>query len=82
MIVIQPYVANDTGAIAEQLEVWTSNPTDVSIDAVWVLSDSEGQYVNDGRMQLAGDDFAAWQLDIKYAEQYVIKTKGITVITS
>lgn len=79
MIQIQPHTETDGQLQATQLEVSTENFTDVSVDIVWKLYDANGGYVNDGRYQLGGDDYAAYQADNNYAERYVMAQKSIAV---
>jgi hypothetical protein len=80
MIQIQPYKATDKDILATQLEIHTENLTELTVDAVWFLYDDAGQYVNDGRMQLAEDDFIAYLSDNEYAIDYIINQKGIIKI--
>jgi hypothetical protein len=80
MIQIQPYKATDKDILATQLEIHTENLIELTVDAVWFLYDDAGQYVNDGRMQLAGDDFIAYLSDNEYAIDYIINQKGIIKI--
>lgn len=80
MIQIQPFVTTNENLIATQLEVSKGDINDVSVDAAWRLYDSNGGYVNNGAMQLGGDDFAAYLENEGYLIEYVVKTLGLTII--
>lgn len=78
---IQPIPFTDNGFTITQLDTDTANLTDVSIDILWYVYDEHDMLVDEGRIQIAGDEFAAYQADpINYPYNYVSLQKGLTII--
>ncbi len=77
---IQPFVTTNANLRAEQMEVWIENMGNTSVDAVWVLYDCRGGYINDGRYQLADSAFALYAQRPGYINDYISENKGITIV--
>jgi len=81
---------NDPTKIATELEVTTRDPTELSIYAVWKLTDVNGAYVNDGSCLLTDDgsdpnniinDYTKYLSDNSYLYTYVVNLLGLTVVS-
>lgn len=63
MAQIYPKPWTNENLIATQLDTDIANETDISVDILWYLFDENGKPIDEGRVQIADEDFASYNAD-------------------